>query len=213
MKLKERIRKFNTFLKIEEKLNQKQTELVSMDDALTNKKKELESVQKRIDEKKKELETLKIEAVELRDFINSNFKEEFKDYNYKVDITHCYIIRIDGKKYIALRSCMKTRSDLYSRATGFYNVELYQYYDALSLDEEGKYKYFYTYKHGYFDNNYYGHDDVIGRKHDYEEHILEAYPELRFFTDNYVPNTYLKKIYYEINDLGNKKLIKTNLNQ
>ena len=48
----------------------------------------------------------------------------------------------------------------------------------------------------------------MGDKLDYEEHILEVYPELANFVNDMVPNAYLKKIYYEINDLSSKKLTK-----
>ena len=154
------------------------------------------------------MQSLKIEVIELKDFINSKFKEEFKDYNYKVNITHCYIISINGKKYISLRNCQINKSDWFTLAAGHYNVKTYRYYDALSLDENGKYKCLHEYKRGYFDNRGYGAERIINEKPDYEVHILEIYPELCVFVDNYVPDTYLKKIYYEINDLGGKNLIK-----
>ena len=207
MKFKERIKTIKLFFNIEKEFQMASLELDETQKKITKNKNELKEIEKEIILKKKELQSLKTEVIELKDFINSNFKEEFKDYDYKVNIKHCYIISINGKKYVSLRNQGTHKSDWYTIATGHYNVETYKYYDALNLDENGKYKYLYEYKRGYFDNsNFYG-EKTLMKKTDYETHILEIYPELSIFVDNYVPNTYLKKIYYEINDLSSKSLV------
>ena len=92
---------------------------------------------------------------------------------------------------------------------GIYLIEKYRYYDALSLDKNRKYKYLYDYCYGHFSRSTFC-SKYSNRKPDYEVHILELYPELSTFTDDCIPNTYLKKIYYEINDLGAKSLINKN---
>lgn len=206
MKFKEQYRKVGIYLQIEEKLENKNLELEKVEIKLKTKKSELEGINEKISEKKSELEALKTEIIELKDLINQNFKEELMDGDYKVDITNCYIIDLHGKKYITLRKHDVKRSDWYTLASGYYNVEIYRYYDALDINNN-KYKYLYEYRYGHDDNNCLA-PKTIGQKPDYEEHILEVYPELSIFADNKVPNTYLKKIYYEVNDLGNKKLIK-----
>lgn len=210
MKFKERLRKIKMFFNIENELQAELLQLEEIEQKLTENKNKLKDMEEEIIKKKKELESLKTEVVELKDFINSNFKDEFKDYDYKVNIKNCYIISINGKKYISLRSKKINRSDWYSYATGNFNVEIYRYYDALNLDENNKYKYLFEYRRGYFDNRGYFSERFVSEKPDYEVHISEIYPELSIFVDDYVPNTYLKKIYYEVNDLGGKSLIKKN---
>lgn len=192
MEFKENYRKLGIYLQVEEKLKSKNFEL--------------EEIDKKILAKKSELESLKNEVIELKDFINQKFKEEFKEYDYKVDITNCYIIGVHGKKYIAIRIHNVVRSNWYTLATGNYNIKNYKYYDVLNVNDS-KCRYLCGYVYGYDDNNFLS-PKIKGQKPDYEEHILEVYPELSAFYDNRVPNTYLKKIYYEINDLGNKKLLK-----
>ena len=206
MKFKEKDRKIDVCLQIEEKLENKSLELEEVEIKLKNKQSELEAINKKISVKQFELKALKTEIIELKDFISQNFKEEFKEYDYKVDITNCYIIGLHGKKYIVLRKHSIERSDWYTLATGYYNVKTYRYYDALNINDN-KYKYLHEYRYGYYDYNCFD-SEIVGQKPDYEEHILKVYPELSIFADNKVPNTYLKKIYYEVNDLGNKKLIK-----
>lgn len=208
MKFKERIKKIDLFFNIEKELEIKNLELKEIEQKISNNKGELEKINQKISNKKTELESLKTEILELKDFINSKFKEEFKEYDYKVNIINCYIISINGKKYITLKKHETSRCDWYTLGGGHYNVEYYLYYDVLSVDNKGKYKYLYEYRYGHFDNVDFYPLKFKGQKPDYEEHILKVYPELSIFIDNYVPNTYLKKIYYEINDLSNKKLIK-----
>lgn len=211
MKLNERLKNIKLFFNIEKELQMELLQLEEIKQKITENKDDLKGIEEEIIKKKLELQSLKTEAIELKDFINSNFKDEFKDYDYKVNITDCYIISINGKKYISLRNHKTNKSDWYTIATGFYNVETYRYYDALNLDKNGKYKYLYEYKYGYFDNrSYYSGKRFTNEKPNYEVHILEIYPELSIFVDNYVPNTYLEKIYYEVNDLGGKNLIKKN---
>lgn len=118
MKFKERLKNIKLFFNIEKELQMKLLQL------------------EEINKKKLELQSLKTETIELKDFINSNFKDEFKDYDYKVNIINCYIISINGKKYISVRSKETSKSDCYTLATGHY-------------------KYLYEYKCGYFDNRSY----------------------------------------------------------
>ena len=42
----------------------------------------------------------------------------------------------------------------------------------------------------------------IGTKPESEVHILQLCPELKMYEGGEVPNTHLKKLYYEINNLG-----------
>ena len=211
MKFKEKLEKIKLFLNIDSELEIKTLELKEVEQKISENKSNLNLIEIELNKKRKELQSLKTEAVELKDFINSNFKEQFKNYDYKVNIKNCYIININGKKYISLRRKSNEKSDWHSLATGCYNVDTYGYYDALNLDKDRKFKFIYQYKHGYFDHKeYYGKETYINQKPEYEVHILELYPELSVFVDNYVPNTYLKKIYYEENDLGSKSLIKVN---
>lgn len=220
MGFKENYRKLGIYLQVEEKLKNKnfeleeinkkisvkKSELEEIDEKISVKKSELEEIDEKISSKKLELELLKNEVIELNDFINKKFKEDFKKCDYEVDIANCYIIGLHGKKYIALRKCNSVRSEWYTMATGHFNVKIYTYYDVLNIDDS-KYKYLCGYKYCYDDKNVFP-PKIEGHKPEYEKHILEVYPELSAFYDNQVPNTYLKKIYYEINDLGNKKLLK-----
>lgn len=208
MKFKERLKKVKLFLNIEKELQVGSLQLEEIQQKITENKNELKEVEEEVGKKKTKLQLLKTEIIELKDFINSKFKEDFKDCDYKVNIAQCYIISLNGKKYISLRSSDTRRCDFYTIATGFYNVATYRYYDALTLDEDGKYKYLHEYRHGYCDNRCARFENIVNEKPDYEVHILEIYPELRTFVDDYVPNTYLKKIYYEVNDLGEKRMIK-----
>lgn len=201
MVFKEKYRKVGIYLQVEKKLENKNLELEEVEIKLETKKSELEQINEKISVKKSELESLKTEIIELKDFINQNFKEEFKECDYKVDITNCYIIGLYGKKYIALR-----KQNVYTLANGYFNVEIYRYYDVLNINSN-KYKYLCEYRCGNDCYNYFS-PTIVGQKPNYEEHILRVYPELSIFLDNKVPNTYLKKIYYEVNDLGNKKHIK-----
>lgn len=209
MKFKEKLKQIELFLNIEKELQEQSLQLEEFNKKIIQGKYELGKIKEDIIKKELELQSLKTESIELKDFINSNFEEEFKDYDYKVNIKNCYIISINGKKYISSRSRTTNTSDWYTLATGHYNVETYRYYDVLNLDENRKYKHLYNYEHGYFDkNSYYNGERFINEKPDYEVHILELYPELSIFADDCVPNTYLKKIYYEVNNLGEKNLIK-----
>lgn len=206
MGFKGNYRKLGIYLQVEEKLKNKNFELEEINKKLSSKKSELEEIDEKISSEKSELELLKNEVIELKDFINKKFKEDFKKCDYEVDIANCYIIGLHGKKYIALRKCNSVRSEWYTMDTGHFNVKIYTYYDVLNINDS-KYKYLCGYKYGYDDENVFP-SKIVGYKPEYEKHILEVYPELSAFYDDRVPNTYLKKIYYEINDLGNKKLLK-----
>lgn len=156
-----------------------------------------------ISSKQEELKKLDTELDDLRNYINETFMEEFKDYDYKVDITNCYIIELDGKKYITLRNRKIKVPDDRTVATACLTLNTYYYFDVLNIENK-KFKHIHTYlrlhdESGYFEDEYDG-------KPKYQKHILKVYPELANFQDNMVPNTYLKKIYYEINDLSNKKI-------
>ena len=211
MKFKEKLEKIKLFLNIDSELEIKTLELKEVEQKISENKSNLNLIEMELNKKRKELQSLKTEAVELKDFINSNFQEQFKNHDYKVNIKNCYIININDKKYISLRRKSHKKSDIYSLDTGFYNVDTYSYYDALTLDKDGKYKFINEYRHGYFDyEDYYSGEIFFNQVPESEEHILELYPELNIFIDGYVPNTYLKKIYYEVNDLGRKSLTKVN---
>ena len=170
------------------------------------KKLKLDKIDKKISEKKSELESLKTEIMELKNFIDQKFESgEFKS-DYNVDITDCYIIGLHGKKYITRR--VYNKENLPSE---YSYIEDYIYYNLLNTyeDESGdlKCRNACGFAIGYFDDprreKFY-----MGVEPDYEEHILEVYPELANFVNDMVPNAYLKKIYYEINDLSSKKLTK-----
>lgn len=206
MEFKERLEKVKLYYEVEEKLETKSEELESVERKLKNKKRELEQISDNISKKKSELELLKIEVIELKDFIDEEFKEEFEKSDYYVNITNCYIIGLHGKKYIAFKNHSTKRGEFFDVATGYYYIEQYEYYDVLNV-EEHQYKLIHEYSYGHYEHGYF-QPKTFGEKPDYEEHILEVYPELSRFVNNNVPNTYLKKIYFEINDLGNKKLVK-----
>lgn len=217
MSIKDRFEKVELFFQVEEKLKEKNLELeevkkelndkrIELETEINSRKSELEKINEQISTKTSELSSLKTEVVDLRAFINQKFMEEFKEYDYKVDITNAYIISFHGKKYIAIKYCDHVRSDRSTLATGYYNVEIYSYYDVLNI-KDNKSRLILEYRYCYDDFHYFS-SKTIGTPPDYEERLLEAYPELSIFADNQVPNTYLKKIYYEANELGNKKLIK-----
>ncbi len=143
---------------------------------------------------------MKTEIEYLKQFINSKLKKDFDKGDYMVDITNCYILGINGKKYITLRKCNTIESG-WDPQTGTIYFDDYQYYDVLNIKNHR-----YKFLHQYMCASAMITDDG---KPDYEKHILEACPELSVFVDNKVPNTYLKKIYYEINELSDhKKLLK-----
>ena len=208
MGFKEQMKKVNIYIHIEEKLRAKNLEFKKTIEKLNKKKDKLKNIEQKISSKIIVLEFLKTEIKELKNFINLKFKEEFPKYDYELDITNCYIISIHVKKYITLKTNNTTKSKWYTLATGFYNIKTYEYYDVLDVKDK-KYKYLCEYTYGYFDNDPHSKfSKIVGQKPEYEKHILEVYPELSIFLNNKVPNTYLQKIYYEINKLGNKKLIK-----
>ncbi len=176
----------------DKKIENRKMELKEIEKNIENKNSELEDVEKNISKKKAKLESLKTETNELEDFINSKFKETFKECDYTVDIKNCYIVGMNGKKYIAIRNCDIKTSDLYTLATGYFIIESYKYYDALNINN-GNFKFFNSYVciHPECSSTYAPRFE--GQKPDYEEHILNVYPELIAFEDNKVPNTYLKK--------------------
>ena len=126
-----------------------------------------------------------------------------------IDIDRCYIVGINGKKYIAIKKCDINTSDWYTERTGYFIIRRYKYYDVLNVDNNGNFNFFYEYAYIYPENLGTSYISMEGQKPDYEIHILKAYPELIAFEDNKVPITYLKKIYYEANELQNNPLIKS----
>lgn len=169
------------------------------------KKLKLDKIDKKISEKKSELESLKTEIMELKNFIDQKFESgEFKS-DYNVDITNCYIIGLNGKKYITRR--VYKHENLPNSIS---YLEGYIYYDVLNTfkDESGKIRgsMVCQYAIGHYADPRY-ENFYMGVEPDYEEHILEVYPELAYFVNDMVPDAYLKKIYYEINDLSSKKLV------
>ena len=207
MKLKERLEKINTYINIEEKIKNQKEETEKLDQEISEKKEEIQGLDQEISNKKALLEFLKIEVVELKNFINESFTKEFPKGDYTVDIRNLYIIAINNKKYICSRLHTTDVSDWFTRATGRCYVESYEYYDVLNVKNH-KYQYLYGYRYTHFDRDGIISPKFSGKEPDYEEHILNLYPELSNFANDRVPNTYLKKIYYEINDLGHKQLKK-----
>ncbi len=190
------------------KIYEKEQELNEINNEIYQKEQELNEINSVISQNKDIIKSLKTEIKELKNFINSNFDEELKIFNYKIDITNCYVISLNSKKYITIRNLEKTTSNWFTLATGYICYENYTYYDVLNLnDEKLKYIYGYTYYHP---DRYCGSycTGYSNNPPEYEEHILKVCPELIKFSDNKVPDTYLKKVYYEINNLGNKKLYK-----
>lgn len=208
MRFKELRKKVELYLHAEEKLQNINIELNTTQCLLNSKKQQLEELKEKIEQEKEQLKSLKIEKEELKKYINENFLEEYKEYDYKVDITNCYIIEIVGRKHICTKKCTKERTKLSTMATGRYNIEHFNYYDVLCLQEnERKYKHIHYYKRGYFDNDGFFTPIIVGDVPNYEEKLLSLYPELSVFYNNLVPNTYLKKIYYEINNLSNNPIL------
>lgn len=190
MKFKEKIQ---LYFKIEEQLIEKQQQLETADSELLIKEAKLEDVSSELKEKEEELKSLKNEVLELKDFINSKFNSEFcKNYDYALDIRNCYIISFQGKKYITIRMKKFKRTNLFD-----YISRCYNYLDALSVINKRQFRYICGYTQDVYSERCYG------EKPDYEEHILNLYPELKMYEDGLVPNTHLKKIYFEINNLGN----------
>ena len=180
MKLKSTLKSKKKELdEIKSKIQQKKEELDEIKSKIQQKEQELSEIDNIISEKKDIIESLKNEVKGLKDFINSNLDEE-----------------------------LQKLSDFYSLATGHICYENYTYYDVLDVNENNKFKYIYDYTYYHPTTRIRSLcTEYTDRPPEYEEHILKVYPELSIFTDNKVPNTYLKKIYYEINNLGNKKLL------
>ena len=209
MNFKEKMKMIEYLFHTDKKLENRKRELEKIERIIEIKKSELEDVYKNISKKKAKLESLKIEAIELENFINSKFKECDCDYTVDIDINNCYIVGINGKKYIAIKKCDIKTSDWYTPTTGCFITRTYKYYDVLNTDNNGDFKFFHSYAYVYPEHLGTYYINIDGKKPDYEKHILKAYPELIAFEDNKVPNTYLKKIYYEVNELQNNPLIKS----
>jgi len=207
MKFKESIKNVKIYFNVENELQLELAKLSETKQLVIEKQKEFEKIEDEISEKKKELQSLKTELIELKDFINEKFLDDFRECDYRVYIKNCYIVGIYGKKYVSIRNVSSDRCDWGTLATGNFNVDKYVYYDALNY-KDGKFRRIHSCSIGRFDTPYYS-PRLVGEKPEYEKPILELYPELSIFLDNYVPNIYLKKIYYEVNDLSSKKLIMT----
>ena len=201
MKFKEKIKfylaKKKQFEDVNNELSKKKKKLEEINNAISLKNEELEEINSTISLKNEELASLKREIIELKDFINGKFCSEFnKNYDYKVDIRDCYIISLNGKKYITKRMYRDSR-EYYTNFRHY--AETFVYFDIFNIKKEDK-KVHYCRICLYTLGSY---GTCFGNKPEYEEHILNLYPELKMYTDGYVPNTHLKKIYYEINGLGN----------
>ena len=201
MKFKEKIKFYSAIKKqfedVNNELSKKKKKLEEINNTISLKNEELEEINSTISLKNEELASLKREIIELKDFINGKFCSEFnKNYDYKVDIRDCYIISLNGKKYITKRMYRDSREHY----TNFrHYAETFVYFDIFNIKKEDK-KVHYCRICMYTLGSY---GTCFGNKPEYEEHILNLYPELKMYTDGYVPNTHLKKIYYEINGLGN----------
>ena len=170
---------------------------------------ELKSIDQKINEKRSELESLKEETERLQSFLISKFQEEFKEFDYEVDITDCYVIELNGKKHIALKQ-FETKIAWYCNMGGRNLHDISSYYDVLDM-ENGNFKKIYEWKYAHWDYEDYSsgpwYEGVIP---EYEEHILTVFPELKFFKNNKVPNTYLQKMAYELNNSESRKINQKN---
>ncbi|MDO5003876.1 MAG: hypothetical protein Q4E39_06620, partial [bacterium] len=152
-----------------------------------------------------ELSTLKNEILELEDFINDKFNSEFKNNcDYTVPLIDCYVISLNGKKYITTKgSCVEDTGKIFYGHDVY--LETYIYYDVFSTYHEKNGKryprelYRYSIVHGL---DSFTKFKFIGTKPESEVHILQLCPELKMYEGGEVPNTHLKKLYYEINNLG-----------
>ena len=179
MKLKD---KLNIWLHNEELIKQQNEELNALSLAVEDKKKELISLKKQI---------------------ILTFQEEYPEYEYMVDITNCYIITLHNKKYITLRTMKREISNIYTRVTGNFIKDYYWYYDVLNR-EDSQYSLLYTFQCVYAKYNNPFPIKYSAPKPENEQHILECYPELKKFYNNQVPNTYLQKLYNEMNNIDNQ---------
>lgn len=230
MIFKEKCKKVDVYSKVEKEIESTNTELETAKSELEatkfeletakseleTTKSELEEINKKISIKKSELKSLKTEIIELKNFIDQKFESGDLKSDHAIRITNCYIIGLNGKKYITIRRFERCflpgdYKGLPYSIKGIPTVEHYDYYDALNICKNKKsgkseFKWLYRCMQSYYSNN----KELITVSNDlnYEKHILEVYPELANFVNDMVPNAYLKKIYYEINDLSSKKLTK-----
>ena len=171
---------------------------------MTEIEEQLENINGEISSKKEKLNSLKKEILELKYSINDEFnKEKFDGSDYTVNMKNCYVISLDGKKYVTIRfghsECFEMKGINNARTIDI-GIYVYQYYDTLYRYEEngeGKLLFLCEYKTEFGSRRY------VGRKPESEEHILDLYPELlETYENGWIPVTHLKKIYYEINDLS-----------
>ena len=216
MGFREKCKKMDVYFKVEKELESTNTELETAKSELETAKSELEETNKKISIKKSELKSLKTEIIELKNFIDQKFESGDLKSDHAIRITNCYIIGLNGKKYITIRRFKRSFlpgdfKGLPYNIKGIPTVEFYDYYDALNICKNKKsgkseFKWLYTRTQSYYSNN----KELITVSNDlnYEKHILDVYPELANFVNDMVPDAYLKKIYYEINNLSSKKLVK-----
>ena len=117
MIFKEKCKKVDVYSKVEKEIESTNTELETAKSELeTTKfeletakselettKSELEEINKKISIKKSELKSLKTEIIELKNFIDQKFESGDLKSDHAIRITNCYIIGLNGKKYITIR--------------------------------------------------------------------------------------------------------------
>ncbi len=197
--------KIELYLKYEEELiesqeclRESQEQLRKTQEYLRESQEQLKEIEDSIALKNEELSSLKNEILELEYFINGKFNSEFKkNCDYTVNIKNCYVISLNGKKYVTIRNSYVTNTGVYYYGSEF-RLNNYDYYDALSTYEQNGKKQLRKLC-GYAVSI---RQVPIGIVPESEVHILQLCPELKMYEDGEVPNTHLKKIYYEINNLG-----------
>ena len=102
---------------------------------MTEIEEQLENINGEISSKKEKLNSLKKEILELKYSINDEFnKEKFEGSDYTVNMKNCYVISLDGKKYVTIRfghsECFEMKGINNARTIDI-GIYVYQYYDTL----------------------------------------------------------------------------------
>lgn len=136
-----------------------------------------------MENKKNGLEFLSDELKRDKEFLLYAFgKADGKPTNFFTDITNCFIIELNGKKYIA-----EKREDSFS---GMFSCV---YFDVLD-----NYRIIYKYQKEIIYNGMEKIKNPFGESVDGEP-ILDVYPELASYEDKKVPRIMLEKIFNEMN--------------